>query len=202
MNFGLDSRGSCEIGSYIRWLRIHVAYVLHALSIDTGVNLCGENLLSTRRSAVHPLAMTIEIVPGVSLKNRGTIREKTRQRSRIHNGSMFLPKTDGRSIWARIMRDTFECLLVHCGGADFVSETQRLVARRIGTLEAELVFMEDKFAATRATGGEPDPVAVDLYGRLADRQRRLADPLGWQRTPRDVTPDPLDYAREQEQEPA
>jgi hypothetical protein len=134
-----------------------------------------------------------EIVPGVSLKNRGTIREKTRQRSRIANGTQLLPKTDGRSIWARLMRETFECLLIHCGGVDAASETQRLVCRRIGTLEAELVFMEDKFAATRAAGGEPEPASVDLYGRLADRQRRLADPLGWQRTPRDVTPSVQEY---------
>jgi hypothetical protein len=63
-----------------------------------------------------------------------------------------LPKTDGRSIWARLMRETFECLLVHCGGADVVSETQRLIARRIGTLEAELVFMEDKFASILVRG--------------------------------------------------
>jgi hypothetical protein len=121
-------------------------------------------------------------------KTGGTIREKTRQRSRIANGTQLLPKTDGRSIWARLMRETFECLLVHCGGDGVVSETQRLIARRIGTLEAELVFMEDKLASTRAAGGEPDPATVDLYGRLADRQRRLADPLGWQRTPKDVTP--------------
>lgn len=76
------------------------------------------------------------------------------------------------------------------------SETQSLIARRVGTLEAELVFMEDKFAATRAAGDEPDPATVDLYGRLADRQRRLADPLGWQRTPRGVTPSLADIAAE------
>ena len=71
------------------------------------------------------------------------------------------------------------------------------MARRIGTLEAELVFIEDKLASIRAAGGEPDPAIVDLYGRLADRQRRLADPLGWQRQARDVTPaDPLTYARD------
>ena len=55
-------------------------------------------------------------------------------------------------------------------------------------MEAELVFIEDSFAAIRAAGGEPDANKVDLFGRLADKQRRLADPLGWQRTPRDVTP--------------
>jgi hypothetical protein len=94
------------------------------------------------------------------------------------------------------MRETFECLLTHCGGDGVVSETQRLIARRIGTLEAELVFIEDKLASIRAAGEEPDPAIVDLYGRLADRQRRLADPLGWQRTARDVSPTLSEIAAE------
>ena len=83
--------------------------------------------------------------------------------------------------WARLLSETFRALLVHCGGADVASETQRLMARRLGTLEAELVFMEDRLAAIRAAGDEPDPTLIDLYGRTADRQRRLAEPLGWHR---------------------
>lgn len=67
-----------------------------------------------------------------------------------------------------------------------------LMARRVGTLEAELVFIEDGFARTRAEGGEPDPALLDLYGRLADRQRRLADPLGWERNAKNVEPPSLD----------
>jgi hypothetical protein len=111
-------------------------------------------------------------------------------RSRIYNGSRrILPTTDGRSLWARIMRDTYSALInVHLGGMDVASETQRLMARRISTLEAELVFLEDKFAAIRAAEGEPDASTLDLYGRLADRQRRLADPLGWHRTARPIGP--------------
>ncbi len=75
-----------------------------------------------------------------------------------------------------------------CGGESMVSETQSLMARRVGTLEAELVFIEDKFAAIRAAGGEPDVATFDLYGRLADRQRRLADPIGWRRMQRQIGP--------------
>jgi hypothetical protein len=119
-------------------------------------------------------------------------RRRKHGRSRVSNGAL-LAKTDGRTAWARIMRDTFRELVVHCGGDAEISETRRLIARRVSTLEAELVYLEDRFAATRAEGGEPDPAAIDLYGRLADRQRRLADPLGWQRTPRNVTPSPGDY---------
>ena len=84
------------------------------------------------------------------------------------------------------MRETFNALITHCGGADTVSEPQRMLARRIATLEAVLVYLEDDFAAAYAEDNTPDPTVLALYGTLADRQRRLADPLGWQRTPRDV----------------
>jgi hypothetical protein len=88
-------------------------------------------------------------------------------------------------------------LETHCGGK--LSETQRLAARRVSVLEAELVFLEDEFAQARAHGCEPDPFKVDLYGRLSDRQRRLAEAaLGWQRTPRDVTPALREIMREPE----
>jgi hypothetical protein len=109
-------------------------------------------------------------------------------RSKIANGGgSMLPTTDGRSLWARIRRDTYRSIVAMLGGADMVSETQALMARRVGTLEAELVHIEDQFARVRAEGGEPDIAKLDLYGRLADRQRRLADPLGWHRIQRTVT---------------
>jgi len=107
--------------------------------------------------------------------------------SRVTNGSRIVPLSDGRSLWCRLVKDTLRGLQVHCGGS--LSETQRLMARRVSTLEAELVYLEDQFAQARADGHEPDPLKVELYGRLADRQRRLAEAaLGWQPTPRDVTP--------------
>jgi hypothetical protein len=109
-------------------------------------------------------------------------------RNRIANGKgSLLPTVDGRSLWARIRKDTYRAIVdVHLAGQ--ASETQQLMARRIGTLEAELLHLEDQFAATRAAGGVPDAAQVDLYGRLADRQRRLADPLGWQRQQKDASP--------------
>lgn len=127
----------------------------------------------------------MEIVADQSADSSAEARRKHR-RSKLTNGSTLLPTTDGRSVWGRIKRDTYAALIVHCGGDDLISEPQRLIARRISTLEAELVFLEDSFAAARRAGSEPDIWRVDLYGRLADHQRRLSDPLGWQRTPRPV----------------
>ena len=86
------------------------------------------------------------------------------------------------------MRDTLSALVVHCGGVEEVSETKRLAARRVAVIEAELVFLEDKFAQLRAIGDEPDATAIDLYARVANQQRRLSEALGWERRARDVTP--------------
>jgi hypothetical protein len=59
-------------------------------------------------------------------------------------------------------------------------------ARRIAALEAELVHLEDKFGAARIAGNEPTPSDLDLYGRLANGQRRHCEALGWHRTARDT----------------
>jgi hypothetical protein len=125
-----------------------------------------------------------EIAP----KSPSVRRRKDPLRSRIvGNRSSFLPTSDGRSVWARIARDTLQSLETHCGSD--LSVTKALAARRVSVLEAELVFLEDEFAHARAEGLEPDPAKVDLYGRLSDRQRRLAEAaLGWEPTLRNVTP--------------
>ena len=52
----------------------------------------------------------------------------------------------------------------------------------------------NQFATIRAAGGEPDLGKVEIYGRLAGNQRRIAEALGWERSQKDVTPDPLTYA--------
>ena len=90
--------------------------------------------------------ITTERLAPKSVGPRDAERRKRHGRTRISNGNQLLPHIDGRSIWARLLRDTYRALLTHCGGADMVSETQRLVARRIGVLEAELIHMEDSFA--------------------------------------------------------
>jgi hypothetical protein len=94
------------------------------------------------------------------------------------------------------MRDTMAAMVVHCGGQEHVTEPMRLMARRIAALEAELIHLEDRFASLRANDSMPEPAELDLYGRLAGGQRRLLETLGLQRVPRDVTPDPIEYARQ------
>jgi hypothetical protein len=99
-----------------------------------------------------------------------------------------------RSVWVRLTKDTLQ-ICWSIAGADDASETQKLMCRRVAVLETELVYLEEQFAAAREAGGEPDAAKVDLYGRLANRQRRLAECLGWQRTPRDIGPSLGDLLR-------
>jgi hypothetical protein len=47
-----------------------------------------------------------------------------------------------------------------------------------------------------ALAGEALPEQIDLYQRTANSLRRLLESVGIERRACDVTPDPLDYARE------
>src|SRR5262249_32255878 len=104
------------------------------------------------------------------------------------NGNELLPFVDGRSIWARTMRDTMEAVLNHCGGPDYASELKRLQARRIAVLEVELIHIEGRIAKATAAGEDVNPADLDLYSRVANGQRRHCEALGWERVARDVTP--------------
>jgi hypothetical protein len=91
------------------------------------------------------------------------------------------------------MRDTYRAVIQHCGGDGAISELERMAARRIGALEAELVHMESRFGAIRAEGGEPDVISLDLYSRLSNTQRRHCESVGWERRARNITPSLREY---------
>lgn len=108
-------------------------------------------------------------------------------RSRLTNGRVLLPSVDGRSPWARHFRDTRDAVLRHLGGDELASEPESMMARRIACLETELVYLEHQFATHRAAGSAPDADALDLYGRLANGQRRFLEAIGLERRAKDVT---------------
>jgi hypothetical protein len=116
-----------------------------------------------------------------------------RTRSRVANGSGLLPSVDGRSTWGRLFRDVVESLESHVGGANRQAEPERLISRRVATLEAELVAMESRFAQLRGKGDAPTMGDLDLYSRLSNTQRRHLEALGIQRRPRDLVPDLSSY---------
>ena len=119
---------------------------------------------------------------------------KPQARSRVSNGSAVLPGVDGRSTWVRRLRDLMGLHLSDLGGDDAVSEAERSIVRRVATLTVELERMEAGFAVA----GEAQPDQLDLYQRTANSLRRLLEAIGLQRRPRDVTPDPLEYAARRE----
>jgi hypothetical protein len=124
----------------------------------------------------------LQVSPAISAKKRRFAS------ARITNGTTLLPTVNGRTVWARLMRDAYQAVIQHCGGEDAISELERMTARRIGALEAELIYFEDKIATIRAAGGEPGAKLLDLYSRVSNTHRRHCGSIGWQRRPRNVTP--------------
>jgi hypothetical protein len=120
----------------------------------------------------------------------GTIKHPGR--SRITNGSAFLPGIDGRSPWVRRAKDLLHDHLSDLGGFDAASAAERSITRRVAVLSVELEHLEARFAAAGAATAED----LDLYQRTANSLRRLLEAVGLQRRPRDITPDPLAYGHE------
>jgi len=81
-----------------------------------------------------------------------TTERHPKTRSRVTNGKKLLPTGHSQSVWARLMSDTRDAMVAHLGGSDAVSETQALAVRRIAAFEAELIFLEDRFAHDTAGG--------------------------------------------------
>jgi hypothetical protein len=114
---------------------------------------------------------------------------KPTHRSRVTNGTALLSGVDGRSVWARRLRDLIESHVSDLGGNDSVTAAERSIVRRAATLTVELERMETVFAGA----GEASPEALDLYGRTAGNLRRLLESVGLRRRAKDITPDLRDY---------
>ena len=99
---------------------------------------------------------------------------------------------DGRSPWIRRCKDLIREHLADMGGESNVSAGERSLIRRASVITAELEFLEARFAVAEE-GAKPDD--LDLYLRASNNLRRLLEAIGLQRRMRDVTPDPLHYAR-------
>lgn len=117
-------------------------------------------------------------------------------RSAIGNGSrLWIDGVDGRSAEARRFRDVLGNLVEHLGGTDWASEPQKHLARRA----AALIVSCERAELALAVGGEFD---IQSYSTASNTLRRLLNDLGLKRHARDVTPDPLAYARAMVEEQA
>jgi hypothetical protein len=113
------------------------------------------------------------------------------QRSRITNGTAFLPGVDGRGAWIRRAKDLIAEHVADLGGVDNTSAAERSLVRRASVVTVELEFLEAKFAAA----GQAATNDLDLYLRASNNLRRLLEAIGLQRRMKDVSIDPLAYAR-------
>jgi hypothetical protein len=111
-----------------------------------------------------------------------------KNRSKVTNGKRLFVEGDKRGPWSRRFADILGLIVSDLGGPDILSEGQRQIARRAATLSIAC----EKLEGALAQGGDVD---LEVYGMLTDRLGRCFNRLGLQRRPRDVTPDPLQFAR-------
>ena len=102
-----------------------------------------------------------------------------------------MPGTDGRSSWVRRCKDV---IAQHLSDKPDATAAEQAIIRRAAVLITELERLERQFALA----GEADAQTLDLYGRVAGNMRRLLESVGLERRAREVVPDPLLYARENE----
>jgi hypothetical protein len=103
-----------------------------------------------------------------------------------------LAGVDGRSPWIRRCKDIIRAHLVDLGGEENASAAERSIIRRCAVLTTELERLEVRFALAN----EASPEDLDLYQRTANSLRRLLEAIGLQRRPKEIVPNPLQYARE------
>jgi hypothetical protein len=109
-------------------------------------------------------------------------RRTKSHRSRVTNGALLAATADGRSAWARRLKDVCAAHLADLGGETNTSAAERSLIRRIATLTVELELLECRFAVA----GEATPEALDLYSRAAGNLRRLLEAIGLQRRAKPV----------------
>lgn len=100
------------------------------------------------------------------------------------NGRDMLPEIDGRTLWARRLRDVVTLHVADLGGDEAISEAVRSIIRRAATLTVALEKLEAQFALE----GDASPADLDRHQRAAGNLRRLLESVGLERRNRDLIP--------------
>jgi hypothetical protein len=130
-------------------------------------------------------AETGEVVQQKSANSRAAYPRKSHGRSRVSNGHDLLPDVDGRSIIARRYRDIANAIFVDQSGVDQCSEARKQLIRRFAAAAVLAEQMESRLA-----NGEQ--IDVQEHATLSSTLVRLAQRIGIDRIPRDVTSPSLD----------
>ena len=122
----------------------------------------------------------------ISAVDAGYGANRPKARSRIANGSsLFLANAggeplDGRTVMARVFRDTLDAIVADLGGRDELTEAEFQLARRAAALSVECLRAE----TYQAAGRELD---IDNYCKAVGALNRALLSLGLRRRPKDVT---------------
>lgn len=104
-------------------------------------------------------------------------------RTRLTKGEVMIPGVDGRTLWARRLKELVAIYASDLGGAPQMCEAEKSIVRRAATISIELERLEQRFALADEGGTARD---LDIYSRLANTLRRLLERVGLQRRPTDV----------------
>lgn len=119
-------------------------------------------------------------------------RRKSRQRSKVANGTSLWAGIDGRSLWARRAGELLAAHISDLGGPDNISEAERALAKRCAVLVCELERRESAFAKA----GEATDEALAIYQTTVNTLRRTLESLGLERRARDVSPSLADIIKQ------
>jgi hypothetical protein len=108
----------------------------------------------------------------------------SKQRSRLSNGTKLLPDLDGRSAMARRFKDITSAVLTDQG--ERVSESRMQLVRRF----AAACVMAEQMESALVRGEQID---VTEHGLLCSTLVRIAQRIGINRVPKNVTPHLHDY---------
>jgi hypothetical protein len=134
----------------------------------------------------------MEAITNSSTDSRRVGSGKSRFKSRVGNGSELLPRVDGRSLWARRLRELLHDHVSDLGGGDNVSASEMALLRRAITLIVECERREVEFA----NAGQANDAALAIYQTTVNTLRRTLEALGLQRRARDIGPSLNDILRE------
>ena len=119
----------------------------------------------------------------MSASSTQEVAKKPAARSRVTNGSKLGDDMDGRSVWARRLRDLISLYSSDVSSDDnTTSEATKSLIRRAAVLTVELERSEAVFAKA----GSADPSALNAYQTTANSLRRLLESLHIRASVKDV----------------
>jgi hypothetical protein len=119
---------------------------------------------------------------------------RSKQATRIRNGSTILPGVDGRSVWVKRAKELLTAHINDLGGEENCTNAEQAIIRRCVVLITELERRECQFALSEGATDEQ----LDIYARVASNLRRLLEAVGLQRRPREILPSVDQYLARQE----